>query len=315
MLRFLQNAEIDKNKWNNCIDNSVNSLLYAYSWYLDIIAEGWQAYVEDDYNSVFPIFPKNKFGITYLSQPPFMQQGGLFFTDDKSNNLLPYYIKQLKNDFKFIEINLNKYNVLKPALNNSKSYFIKNRNFELDLKNNYNQLYNKYCNNTKRNLNRAKSNNLICRNINEINDIITLFKENKGKEINAFQNSQFDILKSLYNECFNKNIASVWTVSDTNNKLLAGAFFIETKNHSIFLFSGQNKEGREKRAMFFLIDNYIKIHSASNLLLDFEGSNNDNLARFYSGFNSSETNYYSFHFNNLSLLLKPFFKLYKKIKV
>ena len=48
MVSYLRHNEIDKGKWDACIRLSENSLVYAYSWYLDIIHPGWEAMVKDD---------------------------------------------------------------------------------------------------------------------------------------------------------------------------------------------------------------------------------------------------------------------------
>lgn len=48
MITYLFNSEIDKDKWDNCIKNSPGAKPYAYSWYLDIMAPGWQALVDED---------------------------------------------------------------------------------------------------------------------------------------------------------------------------------------------------------------------------------------------------------------------------
>jgi hypothetical protein len=40
--------------------------------------------------------------------------------------------------------------------------------------------------------------------------------------------------------------------------ICCGALFLVDGGRAIFLFSGQNDRGLESRAMFFLIDNFIK---------------------------------------------------------
>jgi len=44
--------------------------------------------------------------------------------------------------------------------------------------------------------------------------------------------------------------------------------------------------------MPFLINNYIEKNSNSNMIFDFEGSNNEALARFYRGFGAKEFHYF-----------------------
>ena len=55
MIKFLKNKEIDKQKWDNCLEKSSCAKMYVYSWYLDIISPNWGGLIEDDYASIFPI--------------------------------------------------------------------------------------------------------------------------------------------------------------------------------------------------------------------------------------------------------------------
>lgn len=51
-----------------------------------------------------------------------------------------------------------------------------------------------------------------------------------------------------------------------------------------FWFSGRNSEEAASKSMFFLISNYLKMRSGASLIFDFNGSMNENIARFYRGF-------------------------------
>ena len=81
MLQYLKHGEIDFQRWDDCIDHAINSYVYAYSWYLNIVAGEWDALVEEKdgkYQRVFPLPFRKKAGIKYIYQPPFTQQLGLF---------------------------------------------------------------------------------------------------------------------------------------------------------------------------------------------------------------------------------------------
>src|SRR5688572_30496222 len=110
MISYLKHNEIDKKKWDRCIDGSINTLIYAYSWYLDIVSPHWEALVEDDYESVMPLTGNKKYGIHYLYPPYFAQQLGIFFKDKKTEDELEKFIYAIPPHYKFIEINLNTQN-------------------------------------------------------------------------------------------------------------------------------------------------------------------------------------------------------------
>ena len=52
MISFLKHGDIDRKKWDHCVMNSRQGLVYSLSWYLDLVAPGWTGLVEDDYKSV-----------------------------------------------------------------------------------------------------------------------------------------------------------------------------------------------------------------------------------------------------------------------
>jgi hypothetical protein len=78
MINYIKHKDVDTEKWDRCIEQSVNGIIYAFSWYLDIVCDEWDALVDDDYESVFPLVKRKKFGINYIYPPFFTQQLGLF---------------------------------------------------------------------------------------------------------------------------------------------------------------------------------------------------------------------------------------------
>ena len=84
-IQHLIHSEIDKIKWDACIDKARNGLIYGYSIYLDHMAKHWNGLVLNDYETVMPLIWNKKYGITYCYQPPFTQQFGLFGDLQESN--------------------------------------------------------------------------------------------------------------------------------------------------------------------------------------------------------------------------------------
>jgi hypothetical protein len=310
MIRYIKHDEIDFKRWDNCIKNSVNSYVYGYSFYLDIVAKDWDALVVDDYVSVFPLPYRKKFGIKYLYQPNFAQQLGLFTTLSLNTNVLEDFLKAIPKEFSFIEINLNKYF----SQEISKYTTISRVNIEMDLMKDSTTLEKNYSTNLKRNLKKAQQAELQIANQIRPEDLIQLFRENRGKDLSSYSSEDYANLNRLLYQLLYKNMATIYGLYSNNNTLLASAAFVKTNQRIIFLFSGLKEEGKEISAMPFLIDSVIKKYAGQNLVFDFEGSNDENLARFYLSFGSQKFEYKQLIINNLNPVLKLGFKLYKKFR-
>lgn len=311
MIKYYKNEEIDFKKWDECISKSLNSLIYANSWYLNLVAENWDALIEGDYQSVMPLVYRKKFGIYYIFPPFFTQQLGVFSKDIITSKKLEDFLKAIPLHFKYIEIHLNNENIYKIE---SSFSLIKNKNYVLELNNNYEIIKSKYSENLKRNLKKAEKNNLkITENIKP-EDIINLFRNNKGKEFLHLKDNDYKRLNRLIYSLLHKGNIKTYGVYNLVNNLCSGAVFLFYKNRVIFIFSATDNEAKRIFAMPSIIDNFIKTYSYSGLILDFEGSNDQNLARFYKSFGSKEDNYHTVIINRLPLLLRYFFLLRKKIK-
>ncbi len=308
MIRFLKHNEIDKAKWDACIDNSVNGIIYAYSWYLDVVCEGWNALVEDNYTSVFPLTGNNMFGIHYIYTPFFTQQLGLFSINPTEEKLITF-IESIPKHYKFIELNLNLYNYI--YLEHYKISY--NLNHTLKLNQSYDEIKAGYSDNLKRNLKKASQSTAIIVTDVKPEQLITIFKNNKGKDIHHLKEDDYNRLLRLINRCIDKGVAQVYGVT-SDNELCAGAVFIKSNKRIIFLFSATNTKAKEIFAMPLLIDKIIHDNANTDFIFDFEGSNDVNLARFYKSFGSTEEKYPSIYINKLGFPLSLGFNIYKKVK-
>ncbi|MFH1005014.1 MAG: hypothetical protein V1781_05925 [Bacteroidota bacterium] len=109
-INYISHSHINKKTWDECIEHSQNSLIYAYSWYLDIVCPNWEALVEGDYESVMPLTWEKKYGIRYLFQPYFTQQLGIFSKNKLEKKTIEKFLLSIPTYYKFIEINLNTQN-------------------------------------------------------------------------------------------------------------------------------------------------------------------------------------------------------------
>ena len=77
-IAYIPQQQIDKTKWDNCINAAANGLLYARSYYLDTTAITWDALVLNDYEAVMPLPIRKKWIFSYLFEPPMTPVLGIF---------------------------------------------------------------------------------------------------------------------------------------------------------------------------------------------------------------------------------------------
>jgi len=310
MIKFLTHSQIDKTKWDSCINNSPNKIIYAYSWYLDVVNPEWNALVEDDYQQVFPLTWRKKSGITYLYQPPFTQYLGLFSKTDCDSNNVVSFIESIPQNYKLIEITIGFVKNLKIK----NTAIVEKQTYLLGLNVSYEQLSSGYSTNTKRNIKKALNAGVIIKEENRLKELIKMFRENRGKKVNSLNKADYHTLENIRKSVSQNAKAQVYCAYTKENKFCAGALFLIADGRSIFIFSATNSEAKELSAMHLLIDRYIFKHANQALILDFEGSEDVNLARFYKSFGSVKKHYLFVHQNKLPALLKHGVKLIKQFK-
>ena len=298
-IKFIQHNQINKMKWDLCMDKSINRSVYGLSWYLDIVAKKWDALIYGDYELIFPITFKNLFPFVpfakQLYQPIFCQQLGAF---SPSETLL--YDKYIIGDILFfLKKNYfhSHYCFNHSITLNYREYILKNKlpfnsivrvNLELNLSVDYNLLFQKYNKNTKRNINKDFKYQI--QEIKKVSIFFNFLKNNLPSII--------DLKKRDYKTIF--NIITVTTgkengkcigLYDDSNNLLACAFFLVLYDRHILLFNASVRDDSKRNFMTYLIDSYIRKNSCKKEYLDFEGSNIVGVKRFYKGFGAVEKNY------------------------
>ena len=300
MIRFLKHNMIDKERWDKCIDKSFNGNIYAWSWYLDIIHPQWDALVENDYDRVMPLTASRKLGISYMFQPFFTQQLGVFSKSQLSKEDIDRFIEAIPNQYRLVKYKLNSYNKVDYLSENILSH----RNIELDLIYDYQHLYNRYNNNTKRNLAKAESAGLSINSGIYPETIIELFKNNRGKDVKHWGDKEYDRLVHLIHTAISKECCLTYGVNNLDGKTISGAVFMFSHDRIIFLFSGSDDASKDKHGLTMILDNVIREFSETQYTLDFEGSDNDGLARFYKGFGGEEVFYPELRINNFKGIFK-----------
>ncbi|MCX6248587.1 MAG: GNAT family N-acetyltransferase [Bacteroidetes bacterium] len=310
MISYKKHNEIDKQKWDDCIQNAVNRRPYAFSWFLDIVSPGWEALEMNDYETVFPLPQNRKFGIRYLFQPYFAQQLGIFSREHLTEMLVEKFLLAIPSRFSYIHIHLNSMNKADPG----KYTVIPRVNHELDLISGYDAIFSGYHQNTRRNIRKALDQNLSISRKVKPDELISLFKANYGRNEASLHYVHYEMLRSLMLYGLKNTFSLTLGAYLPDETLCAGVFLLRDRDRIIYHFAASDKNARENGAMFLLIDMLIKEHAGQPLILDFEGSVDPNVARFYKGFGAKETGFNEIIINRLPGSVKRMVYFMKKLR-
>lgn len=294
MITHLKHQEIDFERWDKVILNSELPHVCAQSFYLNATSPGWEALIIGDYESIFPLTQKQKFGFRYLPQPPFTSQLGAY---GKVNaEVVHEFCNYIEKKFKLIEIELNAASYLKSKYAHPKKTFV------IDYKKGFSQNQN-----TKRNLQKADEANLkfVQMDFAEANRLCeSHLKPFLLQTLKLPQSTliRFANLLALANEA---GALFSFKVVDSFNQIRAIGYFISNGKHVFFLKGTNFDRDQNSGSMHFLLHRAITFFEDKSTCFDFGGGSNSNsLAGFYAGLGGSPLVYQHLKVNNLPSLIK-----------
>jgi hypothetical protein len=292
-IRVVKNKDIDFQKWDQCIENSLNSRVYAYSWYLDIICPDWHGLIWGDYEYVMPLIFRRKLGMTFLLQPIFAQQHGIF--PIAPFEIQTVFLNYIRNQFSYIAIQLNAFHSLPFP---EEFDVIVRKNLILRLNPGYDELKSQYSKHAQRQLRKAE--NMKVSVIKGLQPIEYIRLKNQATD-NQLSQKPMQILLRLIEYGYRTGKGTIYAAYSETNTLCAAAFFLNSGSYTIYLNAASNDEGKQNSSMYRIVDSFIHENSGSSLTLDFEGSSIPGVARFYEGFGAASEQYYSLKLNHLPI--------------
>jgi len=299
-IAYLPQADIDKKKWDNCIDSAGNGLIYAYSFYLDSMSQNWDALILGDYEMVMPLTWNKKYTIHYLYQPFFCAQLGIF-GNNISSEIVKNFLENIPSKFKYWDFYLNRDNLF--SIPNYPMY--ERSNYVLSLQNNYEKLSGNFAQSHVRNIKRAQRHGNEVKKDIPIAEVISLAKEQTNK-FSPITEKDYDNFSSLFEVLYKKKMAVTYGVYSSQNQLTASCAYVFSHHRAYYILVGNHPNGRTSGASHLMIDHFIKEYSGENIVLDFEGSSISSLAFFYKSFGAILEKYPGIKLNRLPAIAKLF---------
>jgi hypothetical protein len=293
MIQYLKNSEIDKERWDACLASVPFCKPYAWSWYLDIMAPEWEALVDDDYDSVFPVPAFRKYGFYYIATPVFLQQLGIFSPDNNVVVKLDEYLSFMPRFYRLVDLSISR----PPEDNDFRT--VMRDNYELDLAKPYSKLWENFSSDCRRNIKLATGFRLEIEEPVSPVEVIDLFRANSGRGLKGVKSRDYRKLNTLMQFAVDNGKGRLLGLRNDSGNLFYALFVVLVPGSATLLFTATSAESREKRAGYFVINSLIEQYAGNEMILDFAGSSIPSVADYNRSFGSNLVPYYKIYRNNL----------------
>ncbi|MCB0579331.1 MAG: hypothetical protein KDD10_08500 [Phaeodactylibacter sp.] len=274
-IQYLKGADIDKVKWNSCVHYANNGNIFGYMWYLDFVAKDWDALVEGDYESVFPlVWKEGLFGRKELYQPNLMREMGIYSIHLLSPARIRAFLDAIPPEFKRINIAVNEQNT-PPA--GSPFEVVEKTNHQLYLGPSYEEMFDGFSGEMASSLQRAEDQGLILTSSLKPETVAEFYRRHTpaypGLE------SDYHALHRIMYNVLHRGWGFASGAMDREQNLYAANFFIYSHGKVLSLAPAQSPAGAELGALPYLFNALIRSHAGRPLILDFNVRGGYELAR------------------------------------
>ncbi|MBK7882640.1 MAG: hypothetical protein IPJ81_01485 [Chitinophagaceae bacterium] len=262
IIQYIPYGQIDKIKLDACIAVADNSLIYAYSFYLDAMTDQWDAIIINDYEEVMPLPWKKKWGIKYYYNPPFTPQLGLF---KKGNSAISADILALiQRRVKYGDIFFNYKNTVALQTLQQTNYIIPLNQQYINIAAGY-KLY------LKNILKKSKKENFIYSEKENFDTTVALYQQYYFERTPHVTKIDYEHFLNLCKLLSIKKMAFTRGILDSNNEILSTSIFLLDEKRIYYIMNANTPKGKVKESNSILLDSVIKEFSGRELVFDFEG--------------------------------------------
>jgi hypothetical protein len=263
-IKYLKSDELDKIKWNSCVHYANNGNIFGYMWFLDHVAKDWDALVEGDYESVFPlVWRTTAFNTRTLYQPDLMRELGIYSINVLSPKRVRHFLEAIPEEFKAIDITLNERNNLPDQTDFTTA---EKQNYQLWLDRSYEDIHAYYSKALLERLDTARETDLIPTSNLKPERIADFYKKHT-KDRNVERN--FHALQRIMYNVLHRGWGFGSGITDRDGNLFAVNFFIISHGKILSLVPVVSPEGEQRGAMEMLTDLVIRTNAGRPMLLDF----------------------------------------------
>ncbi len=271
--------------YDKCVSSSPNGLVYALSWYMDIVCPEWEVLATEDFSTVMPLPVTRSFGRKIIKQPPLAWQLGVFSTRIPSPEIVEFFLRSLPPGYRLKKLCLNKFNVMA-------SYRTRLLNTaELDLIRPYPLIQSRYGPALKKSLENSDAQSLSYVNNISVNDMLMFAYKLDRFNRRRLNPKEISLLRLIATNAIRFRSGQIGAAYDVHNNLIATVLFLIFKGRASILYASASSEGMACKGIEYIIDRFIEMNAEENIVLGVDNPHDKNLLEMLGNYGSAISNF------------------------
>ncbi|NLR91584.1 hypothetical protein [Flammeovirga agarivorans] len=309
--------EINVEQWDECIEQSSQSTIFAFSWYLDITTEDWWAVIVEEkgkYVWVMPFPIKKKLNYYYIQMPVYCPELGYFSTVASSEQLFSNALQLIQQEVRYcISYIGNQHN----NFGNSVFY----EDVTIDLNKSWEEIYAQFSKDKKTNYKRAKKYHQNMYSSDDPTALVQLFIKHTIPRIGDVNIKDAEtIIPQLIATSIEKGKGELY-YTRYEDKEDAAAFFFRHQNKLHYFLNSADEQQRKRNGRMYILSKIMEDNSDKPLTFHFgayikENSLDDysmNVRPYFEGFGVKKITFPALEWNHLPIHINAIHQLKKAI--
>jgi hypothetical protein len=261
-IRFVPQAEIDKQLYNSCVHFATNGSLYGYDWYLNATAKEWDLLVEgDNYVSAMPLpHAKNWLGRTKLIQPRLVPDLAVYSVKPLSPKRIQSFWDAIPDHFRGGGLTVEPASVPKDPGRFEVTQAVGSALF---LNESYETITDDFPPAYYERMALSEQADLLPASTIKPEVFADFWLNVNGNSVD--NEWKFHAMQRIMYQVLHRSWGNAVGIQTRDGELLAAAFVVYSHNRIFPLFPAESKEGAAAGAMTLLVDNLLRSHAGRSL--------------------------------------------------
>ena len=296
-MKFISSKDLNKQKWNELVSKN-DGKIFSYSYYFDSNSKNWGAFVNEDYSKGLAVAYNKIFGVKIIYPPIFGKYFEFFGLN--STEISELFLK-IQSTFKIAT-----FHTIENIEADFKKFKLQEKKFQIrDSSGKLNTL-------SKRMIRKAETNGIVILET-PYEEILPIINAELIFKLKNIENGVYEKLEKLLHVLSEKKMLISKGIYE-NEKLVGGLCFCETKTEILYLTGVSEESARTNGGMYLCMNSLIEHSISENKIIDFGGSDIENIRRFYLSLGGIDVNYFSISWDFSPFWFKAIRKLSKFFK-